>query len=143
MLPRLFGNTNPNCVYDGIFEENGSGKFSDVSEAVLEDLKKLSVTHVWYTGIIRHATEGDLTAKGKAGSPYAIKDYYDVNPYMATDASLRMDEFSSLLERTHDSGLKVVIDFIPNHLSREYDSQVAPFGDENFYPGKIHDGDCV
>lgn len=141
MLPRLFGNTNPNCVYDGTFEENGSGKFSDVSEAVLEDLKKLSVTHVWYTGIIRHATEGDLTAKGKAGSPYAIKDYYDVNPYMATDASLRMDEFSSLLERTHDSGLKVVIDFIPNHLSREYDSQVAPFGDENFYPGKIHDGD--
>lgn len=141
MLPRLFGNMNSECVVNGSLSENGSGKFGDISPKVLEELSKLSVTHVWYTGIIRHATEGDATAKGRAGSPYAIKDYYDVNPYMAKNPKTRMNEFRALLQRTKKAGMKVIIDFIPNHLSREYSSSVAPFGDENFYPGRIHDGD--
>lgn len=141
MLPRLFGNRNSQCIFNGTLSENGSGKFGDISTSVLGELKKLSVSYVWYTGIIRHATEGDQTAKGKAGSPYAIKDYYDVNPYMAECADRRMDEFTALVQRTHEAGMKVLIDFIPNHLSREYDSQVSPFGDGNFYPGRIHDGD--
>lgn len=141
MLPRLFGNRNPECRHDGSLSENGSGRFEDITPEVLEELKKLAVTHLWYTGIIRHATDGDQTAKGKGGSPYAIKDYYDVNPYMSTHQDRRMDEFTALIERTHQAGLKVLIDFIPNHLSREYDSPAAPFGDENFYPGRIHDGD--
>ena len=141
MLPRLFGNRNPECVFNGTLAENGSGKFGDITAKVLKELKELAVTHVWYTGIIRHATDGDTTAKGKAGSPYAIKDYYDVNPYMSKVTSKRMKEFESLVARTHKAGLKVIIDFIPNHLSREYNSTVAPFGDENFYPGRIHDGD--
>lgn len=141
MLPRLFGNRNSNCVHNGSLAENGSGKFCDISVKVLQELKKLSVTHLWYTGIIRHATDGDKTAKGKAGSPYAIKDYYDVNTYMATHPESRMAEFEELVSRTHSQGLKVLIDFIPNHLSREYDSAVKPFDDRNFYPGRIHDGD--
>jgi glycosidase len=141
MLPRLFGNRNPECVHNGSLAENGSGKFGDITARVLDELKELAVTHVWYTGIIRHATDGDQTAKGKAGSPYAIKDYYDVNPYMASHPENRMGEFEELVSRTHSQGLKVLIDFIPNHLSREYNSEVAPFGDENFYPGRIHDGD--
>lgn len=141
MLPRLFGNRNPNCIPNGSLSENGSGRFKDISSEVLDELKKLAVTHVWYTGIIRHATDGDDTAKGRAGSPYAIKDYYDVNPYMSTETDGRMREFEELVDRTHKAGLKVIIDFIPNHLSREYHSDVAPFGDENFYPGRIHDGD--
>lgn len=141
MLPRLFGNTNPGCVPDGSYLENGSGKFGDISEEVLQELKKLSVTHIWYTGVIRHATQGDKTAKGKAGSPYAIKDYYDLNPYLAKNPKTRMSEFKALLNRTKKAGLGVLIDFVPNHLSREYDSSVNPFTDYNFYPGRIHDGD--
>lgn len=146
LLLRVFGNRNENCVPGGSLSVNGTGKFSSVSVEVLEELKKMAVTHVWYTGVIEHVTKssfeefgiaGDNPAviKGEAGSPYAIKDYYDVNPYLADSVPHRMDEFHALVERTHSAGLKVIIDFIPNHLARGYNSDSAPAGVKNFGEG--------
>lgn len=137
LLLRVFGNTNEKCIPGGSFQLNGSGKFSSVSSKVLEEIKKLSVTHIWYTGVIEHVTktsfeefgirrDNPVVIKGEAGSPYAIKDYYDVNPYLADSVCNRMKEFEALVERTHSAGLKVIIDFVPNHLAREYKSDSAP-----------------
>lgn len=143
LLLRVFGNTNEKCISGGSFHINGSGKFSSVTPKVLENLKQLNVTHVWYTGVIEHVTktsfeqygirlDNPAVIKGEAGSPYAIKDYYDVNPYLADSVSSRMQEFEALVSRTHSAGLKAIIDFIPNHLAREYHSDSAPAGTDDF-----------
>ncbi|PRY55425.1 glycosidase [Arcticibacter pallidicorallinus] len=143
MMVRLFGNkTTTNKLY-GSKDENGVGKFNDISDRALEELKKMSITHVWYTGIIEHATMTDYSAqgilvddpdivKGRAGSPYAIRDYYDVAPDLAVDVKNRMAEFESLVERTHKHGLKVIIDFVPNHVARTYNSDAKPAGVKDF-----------
>ena len=126
LLPRLFSNTVPNCVYDGTIEENGCGKMNDIDMAVLNQIRGLGISHVWYTGVIRHATTTDYSqygiprqhpgiVKGKAGSPYAITDYYDVDPDLATNVENRMGEWEDLIARTHEAGMKVVMDFVPNH----------------------------
>ena len=129
MLPRLWGNDKIRPKKNGTLSENGTGKFSDIDDSTLEYLKWLGCSHVWYTGVIRHSTqaseEGCMPShpqfvKGKAGSPYAICDYYDVNPYLSDDPQNRMGEFEQLVKRTHDNGLKVIIDFVPNHVSRDY-----------------------
>lgn len=129
MLPRLWGNKTQRPKKNGNLAENGSGKFTDIDEKSLEYLKWLGCSHVWYTGVIRHSTQENEQGcmpshpqfvKGKAGSPYAICDYYDVNPYLADNPADRMAEFEQLIKRTHDAGLKVIIDFVPNHVSRDY-----------------------
>ena len=129
MLPRLWGNDTANPVKNGSLAENGTGKFSDIDNDTLDYLKWLGCSHVWYTGIIRHSTQeseqGCIPShpqfvKGKAGSPYAICDYYDVNAYLADDPHKRMEEFEELIRRTHEHGLKVIIDFVPNHVARDY-----------------------
>ena len=129
MLPRLWGNDKSRPKKNGGLSDNGTGKFSDIDNAALDYLKWLGCSHVWYTGVIRHSTqaaeEGCVPShpqfvKGKAGSPYAICDYYDVNVYLAENPSDRMAEFESLIKRTHDAGLKVIIDFVPNHVARDY-----------------------
>lgn len=131
VFPRLFGNLNPARVRHGSLAENGVGKFSSFTTAALEKIKELGVSHIWYTGVIEHATKTDYSAcrikkdhsavvKGKAGSPYAIKDYYDVDPDLAEQVSNRMKEFEALVRRTHEAGLKVIIDFVPNHVARQY-----------------------
>ena len=134
MLPRLWGNDKVRPKKNGSLEDNGTGKFSDIDTATLEYLKWLGCSHVWYTGILRHSTQSSEQGcipshpqfvKGKAGSPYAICDYYDVNPYLADDASKRMEEFEALIERSHAAGLKVIMDYVPNHVSRDY-GKVAP-----------------
>ena len=124
MLPRLWG------ANEGLDGAEGSGRFSDIDDITLSWLhEELKVSHIWYTGLIRHATTASFEGcppsnprivKGAAGSPYAITDYYDVNPYLADNPSKRMDEFKSLLNKTHKAGLKMLIDFIPNHVSRDY-----------------------
>ncbi|MCC8199721.1 MAG: alpha-amylase [Tannerellaceae bacterium] len=137
VLPRLFGNLNVDLVPDGRMEENGVGKFSAFTSLALNKIKELGVTHIWYTGVIEHATQTDYTrygirqdhpsvVKGRAGSPYAIKDYYDVDPDLAEDVPRRMKEFEQLVERTHAAGLKVIMDFIPNHVARQYHSDAKP-----------------
>ena len=129
MLPRLWGNDKVRPKKNGGLEENGTGKFSDIDTASLEYLKWLGCSHVWYTGIIRHSTQESTQGctashpqfvKGKAGSPYAICDYSDVNAYLADNPADRMTEFMELIKRSHDAGLKVIIDFVPNHVSRDY-----------------------
>ncbi len=134
LIPRLWGNVKGANVRNGSLEENGTGKFSDTDTETLEYIKWLGCSHIWLTGIIRHATKetggGCLPSnpqfvKGRAGSPYAIVDYYDVNPYLADCPEKRMEEFEALLDRIHASGLKVILDFVPNHVSRDY-GQVSP-----------------
>ena len=129
MLPRLWGNDKVRPKKNGGLSDNGTGKFSDIDSATLEYLKWLGCSHVWYTGVIRHSTQESKQGcvpshpqfvKGKAGSPYAICDYYDVNAYLADDPANRMGEFEELLKRSHEAGLKVIIDFVPNHVSRDY-----------------------
>lgn len=133
VFPRWFGNTNTKPVHNGSLEENGVGKFSDFTPLALSKIKELGTTHIWYTGVIEHATQTDYTAyhiqkdhravvKGKAGSPYAIKDYYDIDPDLADHVENRMEEFEALVARTHDAGMKVIIDFVPNHVARQYHS---------------------
>jgi len=134
MLPRLWGNDRIKPKKNGGLSDNGTGKFSDIDNASLEYIKWLGCSHVWYTGVIRHSTQASEDGctpshpqfvKGKAGSPYAICDYYDVNPYLADDPAERMGEFEELIRRTHEAGLKVIIDFVPNHVSRDY-GKVTP-----------------
>ena len=129
VLPRLWGNNSKNPVENGSLEENGTGKFSDIDQASLDYFKWLGCSHIWFTGVLRHSTQSSTQGciashpqfvKGKAGSPYAICDYYDVNPYLADNPDERMQEFEALVERTHANGLKVIIDFVPNHVSRDY-----------------------
>lgn len=129
MLPRLWGSIGGKNIKNGTLKDNGCGKFSSIDTISLEYLRSLGVSHVWYTGIIRHATAEDSDGctpssadwvKGRAGSPYSITDYYDVNPYLADEPENRMEEFHELVERTHAAGLKVIIDFVPNHVARDY-----------------------
>ena len=141
MLPRIFGNACTANVPGGGLAENGSGKFKDISAKVLKEIKGLNVNYIWYTGVIRHAVKGDTGVKGGAGSPFAIVDYYDVNPYLAVKEDKRMEEFEALVARTAAAGMGTIIDFVPNHVSPSYRSTVNPLGDRNFYPGRIHDGD--
>ncbi|MBB3187110.1 alpha-amylase family glycosyl hydrolase [Microbacter margulisiae] len=137
ILPRLFGNTHDRLIHNGDIESNGCGKFQDITSKTLQEIKKLGITHIWYTGIIEHASQTDYSAfgitkdhsaivKGKAGSPYAIKDYYDVDPDLAVDVTNRMHEFEALIERTHMQDIKVLIDFVPNHVARQYHSDAKP-----------------
>ena len=137
VFTRLFGNRNVNRVANGTIAENGCGKLNDFTPKVLKDIAAMGITHVWYTGIIRHATQTDYTAygiprqhpavvKGKAGSPYAITDYYDIDPDLAVDVKQRMQEFEQLVARSHEAGLKVIIDFVPNHVARQYQSVCKP-----------------
>ncbi len=139
IFTRLFGNANVTCKENGTLAENGCGKMSFFDTSVLRRIKKLGVTHVWYTGIIRHASCTDYSShgiprqhpaviKGNAGSPYAITDYYDIDPDLADDVDNRMAEFEALVERTHKVGMKVIIDFVPNHVARQYKSVVKPDG---------------
>ncbi len=136
MLPRLWGNGKTRPKKNGSLKDNGTGKFSDIDQNTLDYIKWLGCSHIWLTGILRHSTQAaeqgcipshPQFVKGKAGSPYAICDYYDVNAYLADNPEDRMAEFESLIKRTHDAGLKVIIDFVPNHVSRDY-GKVSPVG---------------
>jgi len=143
VFTRLFGNTNTNNKPWGTIEENGVGKFNDFTDKALNEIKELGVTHIWYTGVPHHDVITDYTkygisnddpdiVKGRAGSPYAVKDYYNVNPDLAVDPANRLEEFKALVDRTHKVGMKVVIDIVPNHVARNYQSLTNPEGVEDF-----------
>ena len=131
LLPRLFSNYNETRRHGGSIQENGCGTLNGITSKALRAIRDLGATHVWYTGIIRHATAMYNTpsiVKGLAGSPYAITDYYDVHPDLCEDKRHRMQEFTDLVERSHKAGLDVIIDFVPNHVAREYHSTAKPRG---------------
>lgn len=135
LLVRTFGNTNETCKTNGTLLENGCGKFNDMNGAALTSIKAMGITHVWLTGIHEQASgtsypyrpaDDPNILKGIAGSPYAIKDYFDVCPDYAVDPEKRLVEFKALLDRCKQIGLKVIIDFVPNHVARSYLSDVKP-----------------
>lgn len=137
LLPRLFGNTNETRTANGTLAENGVGKFADINGTALDELKSMGFTHIWLTGVMQQATATDYSSigepaddtdllKGLAGSPYAIKDYYDVCPDYAVDPSKRLEEFHALVERIHARGMKVIVDLVPNHVARSYASTIKP-----------------
>ena len=139
IFSRLYGNSCTARKPFGTIEENGAGKFNNFTPSVLKQIREMGVSHVWYTGIIRHATMTDYSSygiprqhpavvKGRAGSPYAIVDYYDVDPDLAVNVDKRMEEFERLVKRTHRAGLKMIIDFVPNHVARQYKSICKPQG---------------
>ncbi len=139
VFTRLFGNQNQANKRNGSIEENGCGKMNDFDVATLRRIKESGITHIWFTGVLRHATQTDYSAygiptqhpevvKGKAGSPYAVVDYYDIDPDLAVDVPGRMKEFEALVDRVHQAGMKVIIDFVPNHVAREYKSVCKPEG---------------
>ena len=143
VFTRLFGNTNTTNKPWGTIEENGVGKFNDFTDKALEEIKELGVTHMWYTGVPHHDVIKDYTkygipnddpdvVKGRAGSPYAVKDYYNVNPDLAVNVENRLGEFKALIERTHKAGMKVIIDIVPNHVARNYHGLTNPEGVEDF-----------
>jgi glycosidase len=143
VFTRLFGNKNTANKPWGTIEENGVGKFNDFTDKALSEIKKLGVTHIWYTGVPHHALVNDYTnigisnddpevVKGRAGSPYAVKDYYSVNPDLAVNPSKRMEEFEALIARTHKNGLQLIIDIVPNHIARKYEGKNNPIGIRDF-----------
>ncbi len=143
VFTRLFGNKKTTNKPWGTIEENGVGKFNDFDDKALAGIRELGVTHIWYTGVPHHAVIRDYTefgisnddpdvVKGRAGSPYAVKDYYNVNPDLADDPANRLAEFEALIERTHAHGMKVIIDIVPNHVARGYESMSRPDGVEDF-----------
>ena len=167
-FPRLFGNTNKKNKKEGTIYDNGSGKMTDYTDKALKSIKELGCNYIWYTGLIQHASKTDYSeyeiatqnkyvVKGEAGSPYAIADYYSVSPDLALDVNKRMKEFDALVKRTHKAGMKVIIDFVPNHVAREYHSNLKPkkikdlgekddkkmafSADNNFY--YIHEQGCA
>jgi len=143
MLPRVFANENTTNKEWGSIAENGSGKLAHIDSKALAQIKADGATHVWYTGVLHHALTNDYqryginsddpeVIKGRAGSPYAIKDYYNINPDLAVDVNKRKEEFKALVERTHQADLKVIIDIVPNHVARNYKSTSAPEGITDF-----------
>ncbi|GAB7256876.1 alpha-amylase family glycosyl hydrolase [Polaribacter sp. OB-PA-B3] len=143
VFTRLFGNTNTTNKPWGTIEENGVGKFNDFTDKALKEIKDLGITHIWYTGVPHHDVIRDYTAfgisnddpdvvKGRAGSPYAVKDYYNVNPDLAENVANRLEEFEALIDRSHKNGLKVIIDIVPNHVARNYQSLTNPKGTKDF-----------
>lgn len=143
VFTRLFGNKNTTNKPWGTIEENGVGKFNDFTDKALHEIKDLGVTYIWYTGVPHHALVRDYTVygisnddpevvKGRAGSPYAVKDYYNVNPDLAINPANRLQEFEDLIARTHKAGLKLIIDIVPNHIARKYEGKNNPEGVKDF-----------
>ncbi|MEZ9699871.1 alpha-amylase family protein [Vibrio sp. 10N.261.46.E12] len=143
VFTRLFGNKNTQHVPWGTIEQNGVGKFSDFTDKALSEIRKLGMTHIWYTGVPHHALINDYkhigisddhpsVVKGRAGSPYAVKDYYSVNPDLADNPDRSLDEFEALIKRSHDNGLEVIIDIVPNHVARHYKGLNNPQGVGDF-----------
>lgn len=143
LFPRILTNDTPDCVAWGSIEKNGCGKFNQITPEVIKSIGELGVNCLWLTGVIEMATKTDFSdygipadnpnvVKGEAGSPYAIKDYYDVSPSLAENVAERMSEFENCVDRIHAGGMKVIIDFVPNHTARRYHSDVAPKGIKDF-----------
>lgn len=122
------------------------GSFEAIDDIAISYLKSLSIDTVWLTGVICHATRsqcsigdetigGDVVVKGDAGSPYAITDYYAIHPFLSHDESQAEAQFDALVSRLKAAGLKVIIDFVPNHVSRHYHGINTPPGERRLGQG--------
>ncbi len=106
----------------GAHEEN-TGKLSYLTIEVLKEIKELGVDYIWIAGILENANPKIVdpdVVKGDAGSFYAIYDNWDISSQVGN-----LDEFDALIERAHSIGLRVLIDFIPNHTARVHKTDVV------------------
>jgi glycosidase len=135
LLVRTFGNTKSKRKLGGTLEESGCGKFRDINDAALAAIRGMGFNHIWLTGVLEQASGTDYPGrpadppeilKGIAGSPYAIRDYFDVCPDYAEEPENRIAEFRELLARCGRHGFRTIIDFVPNHVARSYASDVKP-----------------
>lgn len=99
-------------VYLRSFSKEGTLK---ALEKRIPELKQLGVTVVWLMPI--HPV-GELNRKGTLGSPYAVQDYYAVNPEFGT-----LEDFKSLVKTVHREGLRIIIDLVANHTA--WDSKLV------------------
>jgi cyclomaltodextrinase len=81
---------------------------------LIPEIKKLGITVISLPPI--HPI-GELNRKGRLGSPYAVKDFYDVNPEYGG-----LEDFKSLVRTTHQHGLRIIIDLVANQAA--WDSQL-------------------
>ena len=101
-------------VRDGVIYEiyprafSPQGNFNGIT-ARLDDLKQLGVNILWLMPI--HPI-GQEKKKGTIGSPYAVRDYYGINPDYGTSADLK-----KLVAEAHQRNMKVIIDIVANHTS--------------------------
>ena len=97
------------AIYE-IFPRNFSpeGNFNGIT-ARLDELKNLGVNVLWLMPI--HPL-GEKMRKGPIGSPYAVRDYYAINPDYGSEA-----DFKRLVSEAHKRGLKVIIDIVANHTA--------------------------
>jgi glycosidase len=104
----------PTWLRDGVIYEiyprnfSAQGNFNGIT-ARLDELKELGATILWLMPI--HPI-GEKARKGTLGSPYAIKDYYAINPDYGTEADLK-----KLIAEAHKRGLKVILDMVANHTA--------------------------
>jgi cyclomaltodextrinase len=85
-----------------------AGDFNGVT-ARLDDLKKTGVTILWLMPV---NPIGEKGKKGSIGSPYAIRDYYGVNPAYGT-----ADDLKRLVKEAHARDMKVIVDVVFNHTA--------------------------
>ena len=85
-----------------------SGDLNGVT-ARLDDLQKLGVNIVWLMPI---HPDGQLKKKGSLGSPYAVRDYYAIEPALGTK-----DDLHRLVQEAHKRQMKVIIDIVANHTA--------------------------
>lgn len=118
-------------IYQALTRLWGQGRFSSWDKTSLDYIRSLGADYLWLTGIPRHATGKDFV-KGDPGSPYSISDWQDVNAYLADDPAKRMEEFKALVGRVHDAGLKLITDFVPNHVAKDY---IGPIPHHKYWDG--------
>src|SRR5438874_1699139 len=101
-------------VRDGVIYQifprafSAEGNFNGVTKQ-LDRLKELGVTILWLMPI--HPI-GQEKKKGTIGSPYAVRDYYGINPDYGTKEDLK-----KLIAESHRRGMKVIVDIVANHTS--------------------------
>ena len=99
-------------VYEvNIRQFTSEGTFEAFSQQ-LPRLKELGVNVLWFMPI---QTIGEKDRKGTLGSYYSIKDYTEINKEFGT-----MDDFKRVVKQAQDLGMKVILDWVANHTSRDH-----------------------
>jgi hypothetical protein len=135
LMVRTFGNTNETRKTTERSPKTAAEPSTTSSPPRSRRSNPWASPMLWLTGVLEQASgtayptrpaDPPDILKGIAGSPYAIRDYFDVCPDYAQDPDKRLDEFKALLDRCRAHGFKVIIDFVPNHVARSYASDVRP-----------------
>ncbi len=107
--------TNPNLrnlVIYQIYVRNYSTK--GTFQAIIDDLDRIKTLGVDMIYLLPIHPIGELNRKGSLGCPYSIQDYRAINPKLGT-----IDDFRRLIDAVHEEQLKLMIDIVFNHTSRD------------------------